>query len=223
VDRFTCGSPEYKAHMQEHAHERGEREFLESVIQTGMTAVDAGGHFGLAACAISRAIGGMGRLYCFEPIPEHREILRNNLEKNALRNVEIVPVALGKHAGKTRFYKDNDGTSIVPKPDRESTEADVVQLDSFFRERKLERLDLLNMDCEGSELFVLQGAEELLTANPISVFVEVHHELLKSLGQSVHDLLGFLRGLGYEVSTVSLSDLKRGEDWNTCEYLYARR
>ena len=107
--------------------------------------------------------------------------------------------------------------------DREAVEVDLVQLDEFLGTRGQERLELLNMDCEGSELFVLQGAEEILKTNPVNVFVEVHHEFLKALGQSVHDLLGFLRGRGYSASTVSLSDLKRGENWDTCEYLYARR
>ena len=191
MDRFTYDSPEYEAYMQEHTHERGEIRFLESVAREGMIAVDAGGHFGFAACAISRTIGESGRLYCFEPIPEYREILRDNLKKNALRNVEVVPAALGKQAGKMRLYKDGDGTSIVPKPDREAVEVDLVQLDEFLGTRGQERL--------------------------------VHHEFLKALGQSVHDLLGFLRGRGYSASTVSLSDLKLGEDWDTCEYLYARR
>ena len=212
MDRFTYDSPEYKTYMQEHVHERGEICFLESVARAGMTAVDVGGHFGLAACAISRAIGGT-----------YRGILGGNLARNALQNVEVVPAALGKQAGRTLLYKDNDGTSIVPKPDRESVEADVVRLGEFFRERGLDRLDLLNMDCEGSELFVLQGAEDLLAANSVRVFVEVHHDLLKTLGQSVRDLLTFFEGLGYRASTVSLSDLKLGEDWEACEYLYARR
>lgn len=223
MDRFTCNSPEYQARLQENAHERGEIRFLESAAREGMIAVDAGGHFGLAACTISRAIGESGRLYCFEPVPEHREILRDNLARNALRNVEVVPAALGRRAGKAVLYKDSGGTSIVPKPDREGVEVEVLQLDEFLGTRGQDRLGLLNMDCEGSELFVFQGAEKLLKTNPVNVFVEVHHELLKALGQSVHDLLGFLRGLGYSVSAVSLSDLKPGEDWDGCEYLCARR
>jgi FkbM family methyltransferase len=223
VDRFACDSPEYTAYLQENAHERGEICFLQAVAREGMIAVDAGGHFGLAACAISRAVGESGRLYCFEPIPEYREILGDNLARNALGNVEVVPAALGREAGRTLMYKDGGSTGIVPRPDREALEADVVQLDRFLGERGLDRLDLLNMDCEGSELLVLQGAQEHMEKNPVHVFVEVHHEFLKALDQSVHDLLGFLRGAGCSVSTVALSDLKLGEDWDTCEYLYARR
>jgi FkbM family methyltransferase len=220
---FTCDSPDYRAYLAEHPHERGETCFIKAMAREGMIAVDAGGHFGMAACAISRAIGEKGRLYCFEPIAEYREILADNIGRNALGNIEVVPAALGREAGRALIYKDDGGTGIVPKPDREAVEVEVVALDEFLGERGLDRLDLLNMDCEGSELFVLQGAERHLKANRVQVFVEVHHGFLKELNQSVHDLLDFLGGLGYRASTVALEDLEQGEDWDTCEYLYARR
>ncbi len=223
MDRFEFDSPEYAAYMREHAHERGERDFLTATAGPGMVAVDAGGHRGLAACAISKVIGESGRLYCFEPIPEHRELLRDNVEANRLDNVEVVPAALGERAGSAVFYRDGDGTSIAPKPGRDRVEAEVVGLDEFFAERGLERLELLNMDCEGSELLVLKGAEQLLRTNSVHVFAEVHHGMLKALGQSVGEITGFLRDFGYRVSTVSLDDLSTGEDWETCEYIYARR
>lgn len=223
MERFVYGSQEYESHMRENEHERGEKDFLESIAEEGMTAVDVGGNYGFAACAVSRAVGERGRLYCFEPVPEYREVLEDNIKANGLGNVEVVPAAVGKEEGQADIYIDGGSTSIVPKDDKETVPADVVCLDDFFRERGVSRLDLLNMDCEGSELFVLQGAEGLLTANHVEVFAEMHHGFLKALGVSARDVVGFLKGLGYQVSSVSLSDLSLGDDWDACEYLYARR
>ncbi len=223
MERFLYGSPDYQAHMREHVHPRGEKDFLESVAKRGMVAVDVGGYVGFTACAISRAIGETGRLFCFEPVAKHRNILKDNVRANGLTNIEVVPAAVGKESGTTSLYVDGGGTSIVPSRQRDRVVADVVCLDDFFEERGLRRLDLLNMDCEGSELLVLQGARTLLSHNPATIFVETHHDSLKALGQSVRAMVAFLDGLGYEVSSVSLSDLRLGEDWEDCEYLYARR
>jgi len=223
VKRFICGSPEYEVYMQEHAHARGEKDFLQSIAGTGMVAVDVGGHFGLAACVISRAVGRTGRLFCFEPVAEYRQALEDNVTANGLTNVEVVPAAVGKEAGTTHLCLDGGGTSIVPNRQRDRVPAKLVCLDEFFQQRRLGRLDLLNMDCEGSELLVLEGAQALLSRNHAKVFVEIHHGFLKALGHSVHDIVGLLEGLAYKVSTVSLSDLSLGDNWNQCEYLYARQ
>ena len=222
MERFVYGSPTYEAYMRESTHARGERDFLLSIAGRGMIAVDVGGHFGFAACAVSRAIGEAGRLFCFEPVAEFRDVLEDNVKANGLTNVAVVPSAVGKEAGTTTLYVDGGGTSIVPNQERDRVTSQVVRLDDFFRERGLESLDLLSMDCEGSEFLILQGAQALLSRHRTKVFAEVHHGVLGALGQSVYDIVAFLNGLGYEVSTVSLSDLTLGDDWDQCEYLYAR-
>jgi len=223
VERFIFGSPEYDSYMREHEHERGERDFIESIAEAGMTVVEVGGQYGPATCAISRAIGDEGRLFSFEPVPEFRGALEENVKSNGLANVEVIPAAVGRERGKVQMHIDGGGTSIVPREDKETVTADVVCLDEFFRERGMSRLDLLVMDCEGSELFVLQGARGLLATNRVKVFAEMHQGFLKELGLSVPDVVTFLEGLGYEVSSVSLSDLSLGRDWETCDYAYARK
>jgi FkbM family methyltransferase len=223
VERFVFGSPEYESDMREHEHERGERQFLESIAEEGMIAVDVGGQYGPAACAISRAIGERGKLYCFEPVPEYREILEENIKASGLINVEVIPAAVGQEAGRTTLHIDGGATSVAPKEGKKTVTADVVRLDDFFAERGVSRLDLLSMDCEGSELFVLQGTSGLLAKSRVRVFAEIHHDFLKVLGLSARDVVRFLEGLEYEVSSVSLSDLSLGRDWEACDYVYARR
>lgn len=222
MERFIYGSPAYEAHMQESTHERGEKEFLEAIAWEGMIAVDVGGNVGLAACAIAQAIGETGRLFCFEPVPEFREILTRNIQENGLTNIEVVPSAVGRRAGSTSLSVDGGSTSIVPKDGLSRVTAEVTSLDEFFGERGLDRLDLLNMDCEGSELLVLQGARRLLSRCRTEIFVEVHHGFLSALGHSVHKIVGLLKRFGYQVSTVSLGDLSLGREWKDCEYIYAR-
>ncbi len=79
------------------------------------------------------------------------------------------------------------------------------------------------MDCEGSELFVLKGAEKTLWRNrkKIKIFCEVHHSMLRDLGISVQELVMYLQGLGLQVHSVSLTDLSIGDNFEGCDYIYA--
>ena len=77
------------------------------------------------------------------------------------------------------------------------------------------------MDCEGSELLVLRVVEETLSKNKVKIFCEIHHDFLKQLGQSFEDIVQYLHGLEFQVQSVSLNDLKTGNNFENCEYIYA--
>jgi len=77
------------------------------------------------------------------------------------------------------------------------------------------------MDCEGSELLVLKGAEKTLKENKVKIFFEIHHDYLSHFGQSAQDIVNYLKKLGFQVYSVSLSDLSLGKEFYKCEYMYA--
>lgn len=77
------------------------------------------------------------------------------------------------------------------------------------------------MDCEGSELLVLKGAEKTLKKNKIKIFCEIHHDYLSHFGQSAQDIVNYLKKLGFQVYSVSLNDLNLGKEFYKCEYIYA--
>jgi hypothetical protein len=84
-------------------------------------------------------------------------------------------------------------------------------------------MDLINMDYEDSELLVLRGAKETLSKNKVKIFCEIHHDFLKQLGQSIEDIVQYLQGLEFQVQIVSLNDLKTGNNFENCEYIYATK
>lgn len=77
------------------------------------------------------------------------------------------------------------------------------------------------MDCEGSELLVLKGAEKTLKENKVKIFFEIHHDHLSHFGQSAQDIVNYLKKLGFQVYSVSLNDLSLGKEFYKCEYMYA--
>jgi hypothetical protein len=79
--------------------------------------------------------------------------------------------------------------------DRE-TAVEVCALDGYLR---LDRLKLLKIDVEGSELDVLAGAEGLLRSHRPVLFVEASGQAQAAFGHTVDDLIQALASLGYQL------------------------
>ena len=214
---FIYNSPAFESYLEGSSHVRGEIGFLRSIAEEGMVALDIGGKIGVTAVTIAKEVGKRGKVYTFEPVPENFKILKKNLIANGLKDVKAFQLAVSDRVGTMNFY----GSSIVPKEDAQKTSVETTTLDAFSDKEKLERVDLINMDCEGSELLVLKGAGRTLRRNKVKIFCEMHHDLLENLGQSVQDIVEYLKGLGFQVYGVSLDDLSLKEEIERPEYIYA--
>ena len=75
---------------------------------------------------------------------------------------------------------------------------DVVRLDDFFKDKKV---DFIRMDVEGYEGEILKGAENILNSDkkPKYFFIEIHSELLHKKNSSARRIVEFLEKYGYEV------------------------
>jgi FkbM family methyltransferase len=222
IDVFLYDSPAFKSFLQDNPHERGETEFLESIVGEGMNAIDIGANIGITSMALARKIGKAGKVYSFEPTPEYFNILRKNVRLNGLEDVvNVRELAVTDQVGRACFYHKGLSTGIVPEEGAERFEVRTVNVDRFLNEEKIERIDLIHMDCEGSELLALKGAIETLRRNEVMIFCEIHHDFLRQLGQSVEDVVAYLQSLEFQVHGVSLDELEVGSSLEDCDYVYA--
>ena len=221
IERFLYDSPGFKNFLKDNPHERGEVKFLESIVEEGMNVIDIGANIGITTLTIAKKIGRRGKLYSFEPTPEYFNILKENISSNGLENVKVYELAVTSQVGRAPFYQKELSSGIVFEEGAKKLEVSTTNIDRFLSEEKIERIDLINMDCEGSELLVLKGAKETLRKNKVKIFCEIHHDFLKQLGQSVEELVQYLQGLEFQVQSVSLDDLKMGNNFEKCEYIYA--
>jgi FkbM family methyltransferase len=220
MELFLYDSPAFDNFLKDNPHERGEVKFLESIVKEGMNVIDIGANIGITTVSIAKRIGG-GKLYSFEPVPEYSHTLRKNLSSNGLENVKVYELAVTDQVGKVNFYHKGLYSGIISEEGAKKFEASTTTVDRFLSEEKVERLDLINMDCEGSELLVLKGAKETLRKNKIRIFCEIHHDFLRQLGHSIEEIVKYLQNLGFQVQSVSLNDLKTGNNFENCDYIYA--
>ena len=130
------------------------------------TVIDGGAHVGMW----SRTFAGLfDRVIAFEPSPDTFECLLYNIDAP---NVDCRNQALGAAPGKIHMTLDgfegtlrekNSGARYVA----EGGAIDRVTVDSL----RLDDLDLLKMDIEGSEVEALKGARQtLLRCRPVVLF-----------------------------------------------------
>ena len=158
---------------------QGEIDFLLDLITVGDTVVDAGAFLGTHTLAFARHVGPEGRVWSFEPHPVAFELLRYNLQKNQIANVELHNVGLSDSTGTVTLNEgdladmDNPGGfsllhNTEAKRVRDSCVIDIVTLDQLC----ISECDLIKIDVEGMELNVLRGAEQTLSRCRPLVFAE---------------------------------------------------
>jgi len=131
--------------------------------------VDVGANVGHYSLSIRNRFPG-AKIYAFEPNPPTYA----KLATLACEGVKMFNYAVGETNGSLLLYDlaEGDGSelaSLYPEVIRDfnnmkvkSTKVDVITLDDFAREEKVDFIDILKIDTEGHEYAVLKGAARLL-------------------------------------------------------------
>jgi FkbM family methyltransferase len=175
--------------------------FVRRTLAPDAVVVDGGAHIGVLTVLLA-TLCPTGRVYAFEPGPGSREHLLDNVAANHLDNVVVEDAALFDSDGEIVFAFDENypaGSHV----DADGSAVRSVRLDSWARARDLERLDLLKLDVEGSELAVLAGARETIRRfRPVAI-VECNPAALRRFGaRSYRDLADAMTPLFARIGTL---------------------
>lgn len=153
-------------------------------------AVDVGAHVGLWSFNLAHRFD---TVHAFEPVQAHRECFERNVLA-VVDNVELHPEALGEREGRVsiRTEPTSSGDSRVDGPG----DIEMRSLDNYG----LENVDLLKIDAEGYELFILRGAEELIARQKPVVVVEQKRGHASRYGLGDKDAVGWLQSMGYRLA-----------------------
>jgi FkbM family methyltransferase len=134
--------------------------------------LDVGANIGLAAAWFS--LHNPNRpIYCFEPLKANVALVRKNCPRAIVKQA-----AVGAVRGSIKLQVDPDSVMASSIPCRWKTtqaEFDVITLDEFISEQRIERVALLKVDVEGMEIEILKGAGETLKRTA-RVAMETHAE-----------------------------------------------
>jgi FkbM family methyltransferase len=183
--------------------------------------LDIGANFGLYTAITAGVIRTTGRLFAFEGNPRTFAYLNRTLYANGVinnPNITIVNRLVSQQCGRgtLNFLDRNLATAtmseLVVNPvdlDRwgmklQSVEVEMTTIDAFLPDDLA--VDLVKIDVEGHEPYVLKGMERTIARSPnIRVVIEYIDALLAETTGAVA-FADYIRGLGFYICEI-------GKDW----------
>ena len=155
---------------------------------------DVGANWGLFSL-VAAAANPKARVFGFEPVTPSLQVFRENMALNRFSSVEIVHAAVGNIDGTVPMFfnpTDTKQASLGGGANTVREDVPALRLDTFFRQQRLPRLDLLKIDVETFEPLVLEGLGQLLGEQTPSMLVEVlNDDVGAKLGQLLPDSYRF--------------------------------
>jgi FkbM family methyltransferase len=223
------------------AREPEQKFIIDSTLQPGMVAFDLGANLGYYTIMMARLVGNSGRVYAVEPFPDSFRLLRENIRRNRLENVQIENVAIGAHDGEQQLMiaeksnwhslhvpSLNPSISWNPKYVRATTRSMPVttrSLQKYLADK--EPIDFLRMDLEGYEVEILRSVAGLPRAQTsrLRILFETHPEFYDPVRNDMRSVLGQLCSrhalrieyLDYHYGRRGVPDIESGQN------VFARR
>lgn len=188
-------------------HEFGLTKRMLQFAYKGGLLIDVGANCGYFSC-LWAGTNRNNKVIAFEPSPKIIDVLRLNISNNQLHSqIQIMDVAVGKENRHLPFALGADGQtdwgSLLSKAQGDSIEVSVVRLDDIIHESNYDYIDVLKIDTEGADTWVLQGAEKLLRKHRIRhIFYEKSMADMKKLGIDPLEAQKLLKSCGYTVKSI---------------------
>lgn len=183
-----------------------------SHINSGMCVIDIGANVGLYSRAIEDIIGESGQLYSFEPMPLAFYCLCRNVK---LPKTKVFPLGLSDYCCKERLYisQPNYGASFISSrsnnyslnPNNEDDlEIALVSLDSIMG--MISAVDVIKIDAEGFEPFILKGATNLIMRDRPKLIIESNRIMLRRQSETPERLIEIIKSLNYSITGFTGAD-----------------
>ena len=191
--------------------------FMLKFLSPGMTFFDIGAHFGFFTLLGSYLVGKEGKVLSFEPTPSTYQQLKKNVAHNS--NVEIYNYAAFDKSAEIKFYDyglRNSAYNSMFRIRRRDTLLsrgnEIIvkarKTDTLVEEKQLKRINLVKIDTESSELYVLKGMINSLKKFRPYIIMEVGDFKVKGIPKSA-EVVTYLQGIGYSSYTIKNGCLRK--------------
>jgi FkbM family methyltransferase len=169
-----------------------------SKIGFGSVVLDVGTYSGVQTVRFSKIVGNTGKVYAFEPDKESFETLLMNLSEHKCDNVIALNYGLYDSDGLLCF---NSSGGMGAGIDMNGNDEIVVKtLSTAVEELKIDKIDFIKMDIEGSEVPVITSSREILRKFKPRLVVEPHY-----INGRLNDkeIMKEMKSIGYKCEVVA--------------------
>ena len=180
----------------------------DALLQAGGEFLDVGANHGLLSFGLARKLGASVRFHLFEPNAKLQASIAKSRELYPFMRARTHCVAVSDQDGMVLFNFDENQTGASHIVRSNGIPVPSIKLDTYIKQERLDRIDLLKLDIEGYELAALLGAKDALVARVIrAIYFEYFEKWLVRVGPP-SALIEFLDSVAYEVCFVRRYDLK---------------
>jgi FkbM family methyltransferase len=185
-------------------YEKKETFFWNHITKNKVVVFDVGANVGYFSLMAAKQIADQGRVYGFEPVSFVYQRAKYNCDLNNFKNITISNIAISDKAGEITINVGNDenlGMSGINHHNYLSGKSEKVKtntIDNFIADNKISQLDVIKIDVEGSEFFVLKGMNDALEKYKPTILIEILDALLEKSGSSKEEIYNFLWSRNFE-------------------------
>jgi FkbM family methyltransferase len=145
-------------------------------------------------------VGETGKIYTFEPMPSHFELLLKNIEENHLQKVvRAYNLVCSDAHGNINISKISNMFVVGHIGGAEQVDVQRVRLDDLIQDA----INFVKLDVEGHEPAVIRGMMSIISKSKPIILSEINEYWLRSCAHSSGaEYVGLLKSLGYEVFDV---------------------
>lgn len=154
------------------------------------------------------------RVFAYEPLPANFLQFQKTIERNSLsEKIHLEQVAVtGLPIATLELFTENTAdnsviASIFSDFDERNTqkvEVPAKSLMAIIEDNNLSRVDLLKIDCEGSEYDILYNTDPNILSKVKMIIIEVHE--IDSNKNNIRSLNDFLHSRGYQTNAQKITD-----------------
>lgn len=176
--------------------------FFARLLKPGMTVVDVGANFGYYTVLFGDAVGASGRVIAVEPVPTTADLLAKTVELNGhSERTSVIRSALGRaDTGHAHIFlpgNEPKNATIVQAARAGTLSVPITNLNVIAA--KLDRVDVIKIDAEGSERDIIAGMTDIIVKHKPTVVLEFNAGRYKSAS----DFLQELRALFNTISVIN--------------------
>ena len=146
----------------------------------GSVIADCGAFIGDSARIFLNKTDNDCTIYCFEPVKENYNRLREWAEKNNLKNIFPVNSGVGASSYEDKVYSTEEVTTKgavgMNRFEAEKPVISKIKVDTIDNMIK-GRVDYIKMDIEGFEMQALRGAENTIKNNTPKMLISAYHKV----------------------------------------------
>lgn len=181
---------------------------LVSDLPTAPVVIDIGANVGFFGIQLLSKISS-ATIYAYEPVPANVKTLQHTLQQNPrlAKSMRLFPMAVtGKPVDKLELFAEVEENSQVVasvfanfhENNSKKISVPCITLTNIIQKNNLQSVDLMKMDCEGSEYDIMYNTSPELIRRIKKMMIEVHdlnkdrnnisafNQYIQSLGYTTH-------------------------------------